>query len=217
MSELLSAAASRGPALRPLCLVLKIFMREQGLHRPYSGGLASVSLNCMAIAYLRQPFVDASGSADLGHLLIGFLDFFGNRFEYATTGVSIHAGFFSRIPGDAAALFVDDPVRPGADPNGPAGIPPLFEPPSNLSASTFNMGSIAAAFVSSHIRLTERIRESGAVGFGFEEEGSALQAGDFPALPSPHLEARGGVPVQGGILPCMIQSFHELVTAAPSS
>ena len=54
MSELLKGYAARCPALRPLCIVLKIFLREQNLHRAYSGGLASVSLMAMAVVYLRQ-------------------------------------------------------------------------------------------------------------------------------------------------------------------
>ena len=100
MSMLLSDYVERFPMLRPLCLVFKLFLREQGLHRPYSGGLASVSLMCMIITYLRQPYVDCTRSADVGKLFMDFLDFFGNRFCYAATGISIHAGFFARPPGE---------------------------------------------------------------------------------------------------------------------
>lgn len=152
MTTLLSDYVSWLPSLQPLCVVLKLFLREQGLNRPYSGGLASVSLMCMLIAYLRQPNVNSCQDADLGDLLLRFLDFFGNGFCYASTGISIHAGFFARLPGegDQAAIFVDDPLRHGEDMNKPPAQ--YFSPPSNLAASSFNIASVATAFQCAHTR-----------------------------------------------------------------
>ena len=48
-------------------------------------------------------------------LLLGFLDFYGT-FNYSATGISIYAGFFPRVPDNQAAIFVDDPLRPGSCP-----------------------------------------------------------------------------------------------------
>ena len=157
-SELISEFSHRIPAIRSLCIVLKLFLWEQGLNRPYSGGIASVTLMCMIIAYLRQPFVDSSSEADLGSLLLNFLDFFGNRFCYSTTGISMHAGFFARPPGDQAALFVDDPLRPGADIW--KGAQPKFVAPSNVAASSFNISSVAVAFSHAHTRLLKKLHST---------------------------------------------------------
>ena len=155
----------------------------------------------MIVTYLKQPYVDASTSADLGYLLLGFLDFFGNQFDYNTTGISIHAGFFMRLPGEPAAIFVDDPVRPGADPRM---MPSLsFEPPSNLSASSFNFSSVATAWHHSHARLLACMQFEEGFPQGCNATGET--EGEFPSLPSPAVSAPSSV------LPRMIQSYDDLV------
>lgn len=42
------------PALVPLALVLKTFLRERGLNNSYTGGLSSYCLVLMAISFLRM-------------------------------------------------------------------------------------------------------------------------------------------------------------------
>jgi hypothetical protein len=81
------------PALRPLVLVLKHFMKERGLMESYSGGLSSYGLVLMVARYLQEQ----SNAMDTGSLLLGFLDFYSNHFDPRTMGVSTnHRCYFSR-------------------------------------------------------------------------------------------------------------------------
>lgn len=81
------------PALRPLVLVLKHFMKERGLMESYSGGLSSYGLVLMVARYLQEQ----SPSMDTGSLLLGFLDFYSNHFDPRSMGISTnHRCYFSR-------------------------------------------------------------------------------------------------------------------------
>ncbi|CAN0244752.1 unnamed protein product, partial [Phaeothamnion confervicola] len=83
------------PALRPLVLVLKQFLKDRGLCESYTGGLSSYALVLMVARYLQEQ----SWQMDTGSLLMGFLDFYGNHFDPRTTGISVgHRCFFSRMP-----------------------------------------------------------------------------------------------------------------------
>lgn len=83
------------PALRPLVLVLKQFLKERGLMESYSGGLSSYGLVLMAARYLQEQ--SGAGPMDTGSLLLGFLDFYSNHFDPRTTGISVSRRcFFSR-------------------------------------------------------------------------------------------------------------------------
>ncbi|KAE9114648.1 hypothetical protein PF005_g10398 [Phytophthora fragariae] len=92
------------PPLAPMMLVLKSFAIERGLAVAYSGGLSSYALLLLVARYLQEHsdtmpngFANASravqhslstvqaGVADFGLMLMGFLDFYGNRFDPRTT------------------------------------------------------------------------------------------------------------------------------------
>lgn len=92
------------PPLAPIMLVLKSFAIERGFAMAYSGGLSSYSLLLMVARYL-QEHTDAVSSgferaavqqscADFGMMLMGFLDFYGNRFDPRTTGISVASRCF---------------------------------------------------------------------------------------------------------------------------
>lgn len=63
------------PMIRPLVLVLKQFLLDRGLLTAYTGGLSSYCLFLMLTRYLQE---QSSVFGDVGSLLMGFLDFFGN-------------------------------------------------------------------------------------------------------------------------------------------
>jgi len=75
----------------------------------------------MAAQYLREQV--SSDDLDVGSLLMGFLDFYGNDFKPQTTGISVrHRMFFSRprnqrfergMPCTFDSLFVEDPLSEG--------------------------------------------------------------------------------------------------------
>ncbi|TMW65868.1 hypothetical protein Poli38472_003633 [Pythium oligandrum] len=88
------------PALAPIMLVLKSFVIERGFAVAYSGGLSSYALLLMVARYLQEHTdrmpggYDANGGgiqscADFGMVLMGLLDFYGNRFDPRTTGISV--------------------------------------------------------------------------------------------------------------------------------
>ncbi|GMF13860.1 unnamed protein product [Phytophthora lilii] len=101
------------PPLVPMMLVLKSFAIERGLAVAYSGGLSSYALLLLVARYLQEHsdtmpngFANASravqhslstvqaGVADFGLMLMGFLDFYGNRFDPRTTGISVASRCF---------------------------------------------------------------------------------------------------------------------------
>ncbi|GLE04400.1 hypothetical protein PINS_up013342 [Pythium insidiosum] len=93
------------PALAPIMLVLKSFVIERGFAVAYSGGLSSYALLLMVARYLqdhtdRMPrtYDDGSGGytscADFGMVLMGLLDYYGNRFDPRTTGISVASRCF---------------------------------------------------------------------------------------------------------------------------
>jgi hypothetical protein len=92
------------PPLAPIMLVLKSFVIERGFAVAYSGGLSSYALLLMVARYLQEHTdryennsTASTSSADFGMVLMGLLDFYGNRFEPRTTGISVAARcFFNR-------------------------------------------------------------------------------------------------------------------------
>lgn len=74
------------PMIRPLVLVLKQFLLDRGLLTAYTGGLSSYCLFLMVARYCQE---QAPTWNDMGSLLMGLLDFYGNFFDPRTTGISV--------------------------------------------------------------------------------------------------------------------------------
>eukprot|EP00271_Cylindrocystis_brebissonii_P018746 TRINITY_DN5444_c0_g2_i1.p1 TRINITY_DN5444_c0_g2~~TRINITY_DN5444_c0_g2_i1.p1 ORF type:complete len:744 (-),score=129.75 TRINITY_DN5444_c0_g2_i1:1014-3245(-) len=100
------------PPLKPLCLVLKIFLLQRELNEVFKGGIGSYALLTMIIAHLlvhpswrrmsgrRRGETDRRGDLEgnLGILLIDFLDLFGRTLNIHEVGISCRAGgsFYSK-------------------------------------------------------------------------------------------------------------------------
>ena len=91
------------PEIKPLMLVIKYTLRQRDLNEIYKGGVSSFiifSLLYYYIADLRKKIIiDAKNGKKepeltLGHLLLGFLDFYGFQFNYEKLGISIRNGGF---------------------------------------------------------------------------------------------------------------------------
>ncbi|RKO92131.1 hypothetical protein BDK51DRAFT_3880, partial [Blyttiomyces helicus] len=83
------------PALGPLCLVLKLFLRNRNLNDYSCQGIGGFALVCWLAAFMKlHPVVfpdrysDGRKEASLGALLIDFFDFFGSQFDYHRFGLS---------------------------------------------------------------------------------------------------------------------------------
>lgn len=83
-------------SLRPIVLVLKQFLSRRGLCESFTGGLSSYALLLITARFLQEQ--PPNRPLDIGALLLGVLDFFGNRFQPAVTGISVgRRCYFSRM------------------------------------------------------------------------------------------------------------------------
>eukprot|EP00798_Chlamydomonas_sp_ICE-L_P005147 gene5147-34957_t len=96
------------PSMRPLVLVLKAFLKSQGLNDVANGGLSSYSLCNMVIAHLQEDLKAGRDVFDLGEGLYGFLLRFGEEFNYEVDAVSISNGGVVR---KAKLSFATDSAR----------------------------------------------------------------------------------------------------------
>ena len=115
-ADFVSKEIARFPALKPLCLVLKIFLQQRELNEVYTGGIGSYGLLIMIIAHIQtsalynanaEGATDAEAGSDgpetnmndnLGQLLYNFFDLYGRKLNLSEIGVSCgeNGHFFSK-------------------------------------------------------------------------------------------------------------------------
>lgn len=83
------------PSLRPIVLVLKQFLSRRGLCESFTGGLSSYAILLLCARFLQeQPLLTPM---DIGGVLLGLLNFYGNHLQPAVTGISVaRRMYFSR-------------------------------------------------------------------------------------------------------------------------
>ncbi|GLI66381.1 hypothetical protein VaNZ11_010172 [Volvox africanus] len=91
-AEYIRQQVSAFPALRPLVLVLKSYMREQDLGEVAKGGISSYGLTYMVMAHLMEECRRGSDTTDLGTLLHSLFRRYGRSFDVATMAVSVGQG-----------------------------------------------------------------------------------------------------------------------------
>ncbi|XP_038899128.1 terminal nucleotidyltransferase 4B [Benincasa hispida] len=146
-ADFIKGAISKWPPLRPLCLILKVFLQQRELNEVYSGGLGSYALLTMLMAML-QSFNGPHSSLEhnLGVLLVHFFDFYGRKLNTSDVGVSCNAGgiFFSKsyrgfmTKGRPCLLSIEDPQAPDND----------------IGKNSFNYFQIRSAFAMAFSILT---------------------------------------------------------------
>ena len=103
---LIQSLSRQFPALVPLTLVLKQFLKENGFLTAFTGGLSSYGLVMLLTRFLQSRveseeelhYSDGNARDGLGSLLLSFLDHLGSRFNPRTTGVSVaHCCYTSRM------------------------------------------------------------------------------------------------------------------------
>ncbi|XP_076889438.1 uncharacterized protein LOC143540200 [Bidens hawaiensis] len=122
-AEYIQDAISKWPPLRPLCLILKVFLQQRELNEVYSGGIGSYALLAMLIAMLRNSIgTHASAEQNFGVLLVTFFDMFGRKLNSSDVGVSCDGGtFFSKKSigflnaNRRSLLSIQDPQDPDND------------------------------------------------------------------------------------------------------
>ena len=87
------------PSLTPLVLLLKQFLYERGLNNTYTGGLSSYCLTLMIVSFLQlnTPEKPKKKGMNWGKDLLNFLHYFGTKFDFDTTGISLSNGGYSFI------------------------------------------------------------------------------------------------------------------------
>eukprot|EP01090_Pellita_catalonica_P020285 TRINITY_DN7179_c0_g2_i1.p1 TRINITY_DN7179_c0_g2~~TRINITY_DN7179_c0_g2_i1.p1 ORF type:complete len:304 (-),score=42.51 TRINITY_DN7179_c0_g2_i1:90-1001(-) len=124
------------PALTPLALVLKQFLYERDLNDTYTGGISSYCLVLMIVAFLKinvAPLANGKEKerVNLGTILLEFLRFFGEQFDFDKMGISLHnGGEYFYVPQPGSTLVIIDP----------------FHPKRNIGHSVFGMWRVKAAF-----------------------------------------------------------------------
>ena len=134
------------PPLKPLVVVMKVFLSQRQLHETYTGGIGSFVLCNLVLSFLQnrqrlEAFRGVMYSWNLGALLLDFLEFYGSTFNYVHVGVSVLDGgrYYAkrdREPGwcgKQLSLSVENPDF-------------TLEKPVDIGKNSFMMGKIKRAF-----------------------------------------------------------------------
>ncbi|KAJ6792418.1 non-canonical poly(A) RNA polymerase PAPD5 isoform X1 [Iris pallida] len=152
--DFIKGAVKKLPPLRPLCLILKVFLQQRELNEVYSGGIGSYTLLSMLIAHLQTRWrgQDIQGSRDsmehnLGILLVNFFDLYGRKLNISDVGVSCNSAgtFFNKIDKGffnsqrPYLLSVEDPQAPEND----------------IGRNSYNFFKVRSAFSMAYSLLTD--------------------------------------------------------------
>ncbi|CAN4117708.1 unnamed protein product [Withania somnifera] len=146
-AEFIKDAMSSWPPLRPLCLILKVFLQQRELNEVYTGGIGSYALLVMLIAMLQNHRNgQASAEQNLGILLVNFFDIYGRKLNTSDVGVSCsgEGTFFLKsskgfsIKGKQSLISIEDPQIPEND----------------IGKSSFNYFQVRSAFAMAFTTLT---------------------------------------------------------------
>ncbi|CAN1159872.1 Terminal nucleotidyltransferase 4B [Linum perenne] len=143
-ADFIKDAVVRWPSLRPLCLILKVFLQQRELNEVYTGGIGSYALLTMLMAALKNQSLDRSSPEhNLGILLINFFDLYGRKLNINDVGVSC-SGFFSKHikgfmnHGRPFLISIEDPQTPEND----------------IGKNSFNYFQVRSAFAMAYSTLT---------------------------------------------------------------
>ncbi|KAE9458117.1 hypothetical protein C3L33_09983, partial [Rhododendron williamsianum] len=117
-AEFIEDAVLKWPPLRPLCLILKVFLQQRELNEVYTGGIGSYALLTMLIAMLRSLHEQqAAPEHNLGVLLVHFFDIYGRKLNTTDVGVTCNGEgtFFLKsakgftVKGRSCLIAIEDP------------------------------------------------------------------------------------------------------------
>ncbi|KAK9822646.1 hypothetical protein WJX81_003349 [Elliptochloris bilobata] len=143
-AEIVSKLMIALPPMKPLVLVLKMFLQQRQLNEVYSGGIGSYALLVMVAAFLLlhpsrlDEAAPNAAEANLGILLLDFYRLYGRSLNAAEVGVSCRRGgcFFSKR--SRGMMQVDRPhFLAVEDPN---------EPTNDLGKGSYNIQKVRGAF-----------------------------------------------------------------------
>lgn len=112
------------PAMPILVTLIKQFLLMRDLNEVHTGGIGGFTVTCLVISLLQHlPAVqsgDMRAEEHLGEVLMDFLDLYGNKFNYKTTGINMSPPGYFKKPRDAKPdrLKLIDPNKPDNDISG---------------------------------------------------------------------------------------------------
>ncbi|KAL9232429.1 hypothetical protein vseg_007543 [Gypsophila vaccaria] len=146
-AEYIKDVISSLPPLRPLCLILKVFLQQRELNEVYSGGIGSYALLAMLIAMLKSVNEGQRyPEHNLGVLLVKFFEFYAHKLNTWDVGVSCNGRgtFFLKSKkgfqqnGRPFLICIQDPQAPEND----------------IGKSSYNYFQIRSAFMMAYSSLT---------------------------------------------------------------
>ncbi|XP_050714977.1 terminal nucleotidyltransferase 4A-like [Eriocheir sinensis] len=137
-AELVRELLRRFPALAPISLLVRHYLRGLGLAEVFTGGVSSYAVTLMVTSFL-QLQIPPDAQHDLGWLLVSFFAFYGYEFNFASTGISVVGrGRYLRkedVPivmprgHRRADLCIQDPLCPTNDLGGPPSVSGTIQSP----------------------------------------------------------------------------------------
>lgn len=106
------------PALRPLVLVVKCFLKQRDLNETFSGGLGSYTILLLVVSHLQMlKYNFPTSKTNLGAVLQTFFQFYGRMFNMCIAGIRVKEGgcYFDKFekyqttPADTMRFSVEDP------------------------------------------------------------------------------------------------------------
>uniref|UniRef100_A0A1D1YHE9 polynucleotide adenylyltransferase n=1 Tax=Anthurium amnicola TaxID=1678845 RepID=A0A1D1YHE9_9ARAE len=152
-ADFIKDAVMKMPALRPLCLILKVFLQQRELNEVFLGGIGSYALIAMLIAHLQIHWRGQKVSSqrlqeqNLGVLLVDFFDLYGRKLNNWHVGVScnIAGNFFLK---NSRGFLNDD--RPYL-----LSIEDPQERDNDIGRNSYNYFKVRAAFATAFSSLTD--------------------------------------------------------------
>ncbi|KAG2590717.1 terminal nucleotidyltransferase 4B-like [Panicum virgatum] len=153
-ADFIKDAVKKLPALRPLCMILKVFLHQRELNEVYSGGIGSYALLTMLITHLqlmwggkdilgyRQPKEN-----NLGILLVKFFDFYGRKLNHYDVGISCNSANTFFLKSDKDFMNFDRPHL--------LAIQDPMAPDNDIGKNSFNYFKVKSAFSKAYSVLTD--------------------------------------------------------------
>jgi non-canonical poly(A) RNA polymerase PAPD5/7 len=149
----------RYPHMRPLILLLKLFLQQRALQDTFTGGVGSYLLSCMVLAFLQYKESRGTlGNLTLGHLLFDFFTFYTKDLNTNREGLSVN-GAGSRFLKIDRIFDQSTAVNPRGGGDLLCMESPL-EPNIDIGSKCFQWRSVKQAFMQARLVIVSHLLHS---------------------------------------------------------
>ncbi|URE33177.1 Nucleotidyltransferase domain [Musa troglodytarum] len=153
-ADFIKAAVQKIPPLRPLCMILKVFLHQRELNEVYSGGIGSYALLVMLIVFLQMHWRGQDSREyhqpmehNLGILLVGFFEFFGRKLNSWDVGISCNSKSLFFVKNDKGFMNLDKPYL--------LSIEDPQAPDNDIGRNSYNYYKVRSALAMAYSTLTD--------------------------------------------------------------